>query len=251
MIAGWLGSRPAHLRRYQRLYEEHDATIDVLTVIAPPTAVVEATYYTGREGDQMDQVGDYVWKQIQKRGRGLHVIFHLFSNGGCFLWERIRLKMDNEKQHSCQSFFSVVGVIFDSCPAWFGQEVSALVMALKLCTPDERREVQSRFGSWIFGGEDNNHRLQRKKRNLEFFENLEVDTLDVPQLHFYSRNDRLADCDRIQSVIRARRQRGRHAIIIEKHWEASIHCAHILQHGEEYREQLQSFIGLAVRRSRL
>jgi Eukaryotic protein of unknown function (DUF829) len=243
VIAGWLGCREGYLRRYQHVYEQ--LGMDVWTVIAPPLAIVEASFVPKNERNQMDTVAMVVLSHIEESHRKL-VLFHLFSNGGCFLWEMIRYRMDLDQSFS----FSVVGVVFDSCPAWFGNQVSALSSALDLCTEDDKRAVRDRFGDSVVGKENDQHARQRKQRNKDFFEFLQRDLLDVPHLYFFCKNDLLADASRIEEVIWSRRRQF-HRPIFHRMWKTSVHCSHILQHPREYKEFLSDFVTIAMHCSTL
>lgn len=243
VIAGWLGCRERFLIRYKNLHEQ--LGMDVLTVIAPPLAVMEATLQHEEDGDQMDAVARNVLNHIEER-RPRHVVFHLFSNGGCFLWERIRRRMER----GCRHGFAIAGVIFDSCPAWFGNPVSPLSSVLERCTEEEKRVIRDRFGVGIWGTENYNQTRHRKQRNRDFFAFIQGDPLDVPHLYFYCRNDQLAGASRIHQVIVSRRREFQRPIL-EKVWETSVHCAHILQHTQEYQQLLTDFLTMALGRSSL
>ena len=245
VIAGWLGCQQRFLKRYQTFYEH--LGMRSFTVIAPPLAVVEAALQCSDDpsSNQMDAVARDVLNHI-KECRPRQLVFHLFSNSGCFLWERIRHHMVMDPSIA----ISVDAVVFDSCPAWFGNHVSPLSSALDLCLEEEKRLVRDRFGDRIWGQETNQHRHQRKQRSQHLFDFLQRDPLDVPHLYFYCRNDVLADFSRIQQLVGFRRNHFDRSIV-EKKWTSSVHCSHILQHTQEYQEILSNFLTMALGRSKL
>ena len=245
VIAGWLGCQQRFLRRYKNFYEH--LGMDAFTVIAPPLAVVEATLQRSDDptGNQMDAVARDVLNHIEEC-RPRQVVFHLFSNSGCFLWERIRYQMAMDPFKA----ISVFGVVFDSCPAWFGTHVSPLPLALHLCSEEEKQLVRHKFGDEIWGQETNHQGQQRKQRSQDLFGFLQRDPLDVPQLYFYCKNDALADFSRIQKLVLLRRHQI-NRLIVEKQWISSVHCSHILQHTQEYQEILTKFLTMALGRSKL
>jgi hypothetical protein len=92
-------------------------------------------------------------------------MFHVFSNGGCFLWEsgcQILLndkrfqnnRKNNDQQQQQQDILTELslkckGVIFYSCPAWFGSEPAKLWLALQHSTNKEKEDVVSVHGDCV------------------------------------------------------------------------------------------------------
>lgn len=267
VIGGWLGCQPRLLRKYIDLYET--LGMKVLPVIAPPIAVVEATFQTGfshftEHGQEtMSSMEDFANKlmrdiQIEKSQT---ILFHVFSNGGCFLWEHVRRAMDMTTRTShdqkLQPFTSndnlkskIKGVIFDSCPAWFGDDKSVLSSALNHCTDEEKNGIRERFGSGVFYDEDHTQRERRICRNRDYFNFLREDPLDIPQLYLYCSNDQLSDCKTISDMVitRTRKCAGP---ILERQWPVSVHCAHLMKHPKDYAKQINDFVAIALRNSKL
>ena len=267
VLGGWVGCQPRSLKRYISLYEK--LGMKVLPVIAPPYAAVETTY--SPRGEKI--IGNGETKSLTLEGIALEtistiskndspsVIFHVFSNGGCFVWEQLRKFLDEPSSSSSSSTVnnnidtdrlkaSIKGIVFDSCPAWFGDETSVLARALELSTEEERAEIRRRFGTGVLGDESEELKRRRQQRCGEFFNFVKEDTFDIPQLYLYSADDHLADYRNIRDVIQHRRANGRR-IILSKEWPESVHVAHLLKHAEDYTEAVTDFVGLALQQSRL
>lgn len=276
---GWLGCQPRFLRRYISLYES--LGLDVLPIIPSPSTVVDATFTTSPKrvewpatastcnirthipppsadpsSSSMEQLAHHVINEIQnKQARG--VLFHVFSNGGCFLWEQVRRLTDFAENPDDPSSKApnatnpdIKGVVFDSCPAWFGDENSVLSAALNHCSAEEKKRIVDQFGSGVFYGEEQEQREQRKQRNQEFFKFLKEDQFDIPQLYVYCKNDPLSDHERIRDLVRFRTNHSR-GPVIQKRWSDSVHCAHLQRHPTEYAELVGSFIAVVFRQARL
>lgn len=116
VLAGWMGSQPKSLRRYERLYRRIGFDV-VLTCIATPLAVVQSVLNQPRrdvtpapddvptfgrpnyrrnsvQQETITTVRDLAWdvlNDVHHHGDDCSAFyFHAFSNGGCFVWEQIR-----------------------------------------------------------------------------------------------------------------------------------------------------------------
>jgi hypothetical protein len=273
VIGGWLGCNPKHLKPYERLY--NSLGFDALSFVASPLCVIDSTIShqnspqekihipsfeqwpsistnafvdaSSRKSDSKMQA--LAWKVLGDihNSEAEVFIYHSFSNGGCFLWESIcQILLLKDKQDCNHEILTVLerlhdkckGVIFDSCPAWFGtnQEPSSkLWQALQHCTEEERQRVHSIYGARIHTVDEG-----MVDRNLEYFENLTTFPFDIPQLYLYSKNDDLSRHEYISKLIDIRRSRQKHPVL-EKAWERSIHCSHLREHGEDYKKAVKAF----------
>jgi Eukaryotic protein of unknown function (DUF829) len=104
VLAGWLGSQPKSLRRYESLYRKLGIPL-VLTRIAPPFSVVQAVLQPlpvqpiqvpnewPNKYNNVTAVQDLAWnilKDIHEEKSCDRFYMHVFSNAGCFVWEQIR-----------------------------------------------------------------------------------------------------------------------------------------------------------------
>ena len=221
---------------------------------------IQDTFCNRKRGQQ--QLQQVIWhgkffgdllREIENH-KADNIIFHVFSNGGCFVWEHFRRALDNSQSfHYPVSTLKskVKGVVFDSCPAWFGDDTSGLALALQHCSDTEKQEILDRFGSIVFSSDDGiEYRDRRQRRNQEYFQYLTDDHLDIPQLYLYCMNDPLSDCNKIDDLVAWRRQTFR-GPILRKRWTDSVHCAHLVKHQNEYKQQIAEFTALVLRNSKL
>lgn len=267
VLGGWLGCQPRSLRRYEALYQSFG--FEVVSFIAPPRLVVDATFrskpiqipdqWPAELSEQPDSMQELAWKvlgRIHNKQSSLY-LFHAFSNGGCFLWENLRRILDSSETCQQQPTKDILknltwrtkGVVFDSCPAWYGGPSSPLKDALGHCTRTEKLDVLMRFGPGVFlkGGFERDRRIQRCHEYLKY---LYEDPLDIPQLYACSQNDQLSEFERIDELFRHRRSKQK-SPVLQHVWEDSPHCAHLLKHPEEYKQAIEVFTEIALLRSKL
>lgn len=266
VIVGWLGCQPKHLKCYETLY--NSLGFDSLSFVASPSSVVDSTLSLPRQNkiiipssDQwpappigsssnfFDTMQDWAWKVLGEiySSRAEIFMLHVFSNGGCFLWESLCQILFLSKNHKdCNPEIAAVlgglstkckGVVFDSCPCWFGSKrTSKLSQALQHCSKEEKQRVVSIFGERIFTVDND-----ILNRNVEYFHNLTECPFDIPQLYLYSKNDDLCNHEYITRLIKVRRSRQKHPILW-KVWDQSIHCAHLREHRKDYEKIIMEFV---------
>jgi hypothetical protein len=308
VLAGWLGGRVSQLKRYEQLYQSMG--LDTFSMVVSTVAIVDCTLTMQQEQRQRQlpafvvsnhhsssppvhetpqpprsldsTIQDWAWYTLQTihDRQPPYYFVHVFSNGGCFLWESICRILE---QHSChginvqqpdddddksqntsplsqnqvqpepvltQLATTCHGIIFDSCPAWFGADPSGLWTVLQQhCSAEDIQQVMEVFG-------EDRLRLVPVARNQEYFDYLTYNntSMSIPQLYLYSIDDPLSNADSIAKLVQERRKqqlrlvRGRSCcpIILEYVWEQSMHCAHLRQHPEEYRQAIIEFVQLAT-----
>ena len=206
---------------------------------------------------KFDTIEDLAWKVLGDvyNSKAEIFIFHAFSNGGCFLWESLCQILLLSKNHHHQKdrispeitavlkelSIKCKGVVFDSCPCWFGLKGNSnLFQAIQYCSEEEKQRIISVFGNdeRIFTKTTDENILNR---NLEYFHNLTACPFDIPQLYLYSKNDDLAKHEYIIKMINNRRSRQKQ-VVLQRHWDKSIHCAHLREHGDDYEKAVKEFI---------
>lgn len=280
VLAGWLGCQPKALRRYEQLYRK--LGFDVICYIATPRMIVDYTMY--KHPIQMpDQcwpllscsttttttatkiphsLQDLAWQvlgQIHNQ-QACAWIFHGFSNGGCFLWDQMRrIVMENDTtneqllpvQDILNSLSSrTKGVVFDSCPAFFADNPSALRAGLKYCSWQERLDVLLRFGLGVVVYDGRVETQRRNQQCQEFFQFLQEDPLDIPQLYLASHDDLLSDYKYIDELIQKRESVQKNPIM-KQIWQSSPHCGHLRTHPKEYTEAIETFVAVCLLRAKL
>jgi len=260
VLAGWLGSQPKSLRRYETLYR--GLGFEVLTRIAPPYTIGREILHDPREplpmpvgwpgqkrNDEKLSVRQLAWEilgEISRRQEQVDFwMFVGFSNGGCFVWERIRdilLQSEQEGPRVVDLRKKLSGVVFDSCPII---ELHRFNDALRHCTLLERAAVL-RHNGWDLIRMNYDTKMQKHLKQLgnDYANRVCNDPLDVPQLYLYGRDDPLCPAAFIDELVEHRRQIfGKHKIL-RCSWDTSIHCAHLLKHPQDYASAVESFVEL-------
>jgi hypothetical protein len=309
VLAGWLGCQPKHLRRYEDLYRNELGCSIILSRIAPPYTIVRTIVEEYRpivhipcssslSSDNWPlqyqlpppnerTVQDVAWDllrdvhlvlQQQKYNNRQDdddddhcpgILFHNFSNGGCFVWERIseilKLVTDDDgtkkqphsnNEHSKTEIATsaireikqqVIGVIFDSAPT---VHLDHIEMALEHVNENDMADVERYVGKTKYQQPSQEQNFIIQSRTKIYEDHFRNETLAIPQLYLNSFDDPLAPAMYIRDLVQHRRKRmeqssdGNNNIIEHCEWQESAHCQHILRHPQEYAEAVQSFIPL-------
>ncbi|XP_070068216.1 transmembrane protein 53 isoform X2 [Drosophila takahashii] len=204
MLLGWAGCQDRYLMKYSKIYEDRG----LITVRY--TAPVDTLFWNRSE---MVPIGEKILKLIQDMNFDAHpLIFHIFSNGGAYLYQHISLAVTRQK-----SPLQVRGVIFDSAPgerrmlglyraisAIYGREnrcncLKALLITITLSIMWFVEESISAFKS-LFG-------QSSPVRSSPFCE-LKNEANKYPQLFLYSKGDVVIPYRDVERFIRLRRDQG-------------------------------------------
>ena len=271
VLAGWLGCQSKSLRRYEALYQSFG--FGVVSRIATPLMVVTAANGTTtttttttvcherpstRNWQPIQTIQELGWDIIQSlhHSKCSLVIFHTFSNGGCFLWEQVKTILNtaaldnNNHDHNDTTTTSImlrslhskiVGVVFDSSPAYFHpKDHDTLDNALQYCHWQERLSIT--LHQWI-------HPVSPQDANTRattYWESMRNDPWEIRQLYLYSKDDALTPYQPLEELIEHRRQLfGTHRILT-KSWISSPHCTHLMTHPDDYQEAITSFLHLCL-----
>ena len=257
VLAGWLGCQPRSLRRYEALYR--DLGFGVLTRIAPPRMVL-ATLAQAPEpitlplGWPRTKVGQetiqgLAWDTLRQvdASQCSSIVLHVFSNGGAVVWEQIRniLRQPEACIHDQEAVSKlgtmrtkVAGVVFDSSPSYFTPKDHGTVMAaLQYCS------WRDRIGAYaqLLRETVSIGLSERERRAQDYFEAMRSDPWDVRQLYLCSKDDPLAQHDRIVELARHRQTVFGQDRVFLREWESSPHCCHLLTHPVEYTEAISTF----------
>jgi len=267
ILAGWLGCQPKSLQRYVQMYDR--LGYDSLIRIASPASVIHAMVDgpPGPNTDIHDDVHDNTQKlcsslemkhlainslQHIQRLQPPHFIIHIFSNNGCFLWEWIRCILFHQC-HTSALKNKLLGVIFDSAPAYFHGKIDDLQSALEYVDNKEQREKLITMTRLL------NHNRVRRRHN-EFWNGLCNDACaseNLPHLYLYSDCDKLANVRYLEELIAQRRQQtsGKERVWSHKFVDSS-HCGHLKKYPIVYEHSVGKFLefctaAAASKRSRL
>lgn len=265
VMLGWLGCQPKNLRRYESLYNG----FEVLSRIATPTQVVRAiltqpsttppqssrtwpyehtsSSIPGLAG-QVKTIDDLAWEILAEMDASDAPVFflHLFSNGGGLVWEalaRIFAASHTFPGPVCQRIRSIevriAGIIVDSAPSL---DLNRLADALAWVPLRDRLQMLLQaHPSWFYlwwkwnTPTARNFLNQRRATYLETWTSNPV-TVRVPLLFLYCTNDPLAESGAIGEIVK---QLPNAKSIC---WKDSLHCGHLLRHGEEYTGAVNTFV---------
>ncbi|XP_016977190.1 transmembrane protein 53 [Drosophila rhopaloa] len=204
MLLGWAGCQDRYLMKYSKIYEDKG----LITVRY--TAPVDTLFWKRTE---MVPIGEKILKLIQDMNFDSHpLIFHIFSNGGAYLYQHINLAVIKYK-----SPLQVRGVIFDSAPgerrmlglyraitAIYGRKkrcncLTALAITITLTIMWFVEESVSAFKSLF---------VQSSPVHPSPYCELKKETNKYPQLFLYSKSDIVIPYRDVEKFIRLRRDQG-------------------------------------------
>ncbi|XP_012274267.1 transmembrane protein 53 [Orussus abietinus] len=103
VLLGWAGCQDKYLAKYSAMYEEKSC------ITLRYTAPVECLFW---RRDRMPSIGKRLVQVIVEKSLNKHpIFFHVFSNGGAFLYQHVSFAMLRT-----DTPLKVKGVIFDSAP---------------------------------------------------------------------------------------------------------------------------------------
>lgn len=263
VLAGWLGSQPRALRRYEALY--HKLGFQVLTQIPSPWMVALSTrremidvmppdQWPRNKRLRPDDMQSLAWEVL----RVVHLsqcslyLFHGFSNGGGFLWEQLRRILQANDNTNTTAFDpdarrvlkdlkqKLKGIVFDSSPCYY--HPGDVYKALSHCSWQERVEVYMRLFAEKATKNQHVQLAIETKRAEEYFESMKHDSWNLPQLYLCSRTDSLTPIGPLRELIRHRKAHLGRTLIFTREWEVSPHCCHLLTHPREYETAVESFV---------
>jgi pimeloyl-ACP methyl ester carboxylesterase len=267
VVTGWLGCQPKFLRRYNEMYQRTGCR--VLNRIAPPHMILHSVYGVEPLILPVDwpkpEVSTVVPTSLQELAweilLSIHhsespaVLFHISSNGGCFVWEQIRTILneaaernekipDNIRTYLMSIRERMLGVVFDSSPCWGLHRIEA---ALSYCTWQERLNLAVTAGfDYLLVGQPAKQKLIRS-RNEFFWQSMRNDTWDLPQLYLYSQDDPICPFDELDELVRHRQRTFGRDRVWRITWESSPHCKHLVQNPDEYQAAVESFVEACLR----
>lgn len=291
ILCGWLGGQLPQLRRYEELWKKLGYA--TYPLVASTAAVVDACLHLQSDVKILrplppkdfsnivtnnnvlppppppplfqSKMPDWAWHitDIIHQRQPECFVMHVFSNGGCFVWEMMNRLWEHHASSSTNKSDDLedastaqmlqhqqsicIGVIFDSCPAWFGDNPKGLWAVLQTCPPEDLQAVVELYGEHALQNLDKN---LCRQRNQEYLDCLAQCAPMIPQLYLYSHDDLFANATYITKLIERRRRKRRQQCsaptIMVQQWERSQHCAHLRKHPEDYQRAIQQFVMNAI-----
>ena len=232
-IFGWNDARMKNLQKYSKIFEEKNWT----TLCLPATSF--DTFF--RPSSKVKTISMYIMDLLrQLTSDGNPVFLYSLSSGGCTVYYHIAkaLKMP-ESQHF--DAFQVVGAIFDSCPVRNTREG---IHRLQISVTERVKNAVVRNLIWYTVGAAMPFVVRLDPLLKTLFEELQVITLNCPELYFYSKADKLALYQDIDNFIAQRKSQG--LTVLNKRWDDPPHVSHYVKYPEEYRQLLEQFLNICL-----
>ncbi|KAG5307453.1 TMM53 protein, partial [Acromyrmex insinuator] len=207
ILLGWAGCQDRYLAKYSSIYEDKSC------ITLRYTAPVEYLFW---RRDKMPYIGKRLLQVITDERLDEHpIFFHVFSNGGAFLYQHISLAMQR-----ANTPFKIRGVIFDSAPG--ERRLTALFKAI----------------SAIIGGV-----IAQAFSRTPIPTNpiaLAEEAYSWPQLFLYSNSDTLIPASDVEKFASRRAERGVRVQLVL--FTNSPHVKHYTTYRDVYVNTVCSFI---------
>lgn len=167
------------------------------------------------------------------------VLFHIFSNGGCMIYNAMR---DELKENSEFEDLETLGVVYDSAPGNSGvnQRVSAVFQSYP------RGFITSilKMGLYAFMVVTMGLNMILNFFGIQVHESMYDKMLyyqdGCPELYLFSKADELVSATDVENTIDKRRMQG--VDITSMSWDDSPHVQHLRVHRESYITQCRDFV---------
>ena len=256
LMFGWLGCQLKSLKRYISMYE--NLGCDVITRIPSPYMVAQAAFLDSRVQNNtetsllfktmnemaietIDTMNKYI---ITTQDNEIEIYLHVFSNGGCFLWENIHdiflIDTDNSDYAYIQS--KLKGIVYDSAPCSFHSGKGNLLLeAIKYCSPSEQKLLRET----ILIDKSNGGEQIRKNDNraMEYWTKMKTSPLlQVRSLYIFSKTDPLAPFQELKDLVLYREKEFGKQKVKYLIYEDSPHCSHLLTDPKRYTTTINDFL---------
>lgn len=229
VILGWNDSKGKHLQKYGKIFEKRNFD----SICIPANSF--NTFF--RSGTKVKKISLHILDLLlELKCEERPVFLYAFSNGGCALFFHLMEALSYPKQPFYKAV-PVVGTIFDSCPISPDiNNVNATIESVSdtVNNPVLRGIIWCCMRVFIPPVIYFNDTVKR------FMSALKESPLKCPQLVLYSKTDKFAPYQDIDSYVEARRKRG--VNIVSKCWDSSEHVNHYREHTNEYLDAVNIFV---------
>lgn len=229
VILGWNDSKGKHLQKYGKIFEKRNFD----SICIPANSF--NTFF--RSGTKVKKISLHILDLLlELKCQERPVFLYAFSNGGCALFFHLMEALSYPKQPFYKAV-PVVGTIFDSCPISPDiNNVNATIESVSdtVNNPVLRGIIWGCMRVFIPPVIYFNDTVKR------FMSALKESPLKCPQLVLYSKTDKFAPYQDIDSYVEARRKRG--VNIVSKCWDSSEHVNHYREHTNEYLDAVNIFV---------
>ena len=247
LLLGWLGCQPRNLRRFVDLYNTKG--YDSIVRVASPESIISAVEqgpsidFRSNSMNAMYHQAFDILRELQVR-RSPQVIVHIFSNGGCFLWEWLAHILQHH-QHVSWNDTNVdvknircrlIGRVLDSAPANYEGRPDGIISALQHIKPISEKNR-------LLGIAEKVHATNVNLRHDKFWKMMLNDNyFEVPELYLYSENDKLTSYEPLRKLINEREKLLGKEHVWSHNFLDSEHCGHLLKYPEQYDSILGQFV---------
>ncbi|ESO98660.1 hypothetical protein LOTGIDRAFT_201542 [Lottia gigantea] len=225
ILFDWLYAKPSAVDKYCNLY--HDRGLDVLTV----RGKVSQFLWPPKSFLLTEDLLKYL---LETRPFQKYVI-HAFSIGA-YNYD-VCMYLANQNKEKYGEFSSrIQGQILDSITIGTYEQMSRGVSSILPSNPIIRKSTMKIVDTY--------YKLTSKKTLkqydilVQFFKN---DPIRVPTLFFYAKNDPMCHVESIEEMIEKWREMDE-LEVFSRHWDESVHCAHLKYHQDEYLQELDDFL---------
>lgn len=237
LLFGWHGANLKHVLKYSELYK-NCATI---TGVCHPLAIM--TKWHPAIDQFVTKGATEACKILRDHGDSeIPIIVHCFSNGGGFCLERLRILSDRgEFMKKKLEDFKIAAEIFDSAPAFmsFKTGVKAMyhgapnLIAFGLIFTASCISMLAEFVSSVV--------MRRDNSAVAYWKNMKECTNMCPQAFVFSAIDELTDCDKLDELIRHRKEKLKVDITVLKFGDTA-HVQHLRSHPKEYSKLIETML---------
>ena len=234
ILLGWMGCEDRHLSKYSAIY--HSKGFTTVRYTAPSADILYRPH-------NIKDIARKVLELVFDLGLEENVVFfHMFSNGGCYIYRHITEILHDPVLGGELSTIKVAGCIYDSCPC-----VPTLWQYLRVrITADKEngffvkimKTIALLFFAIISIFLPSTWNV--KKAMSSFMADMKTDPARYPQLFLYSKTDEICPWRAVDDVVEARRKRR--VEVQQVCWDDSSHCFHLISHREEYIQNCQDFV---------
>ncbi|XP_038049426.1 transmembrane protein 53-like [Patiria miniata] len=238
ILLGWLGCEDRHLSKYSAIY--HSIGFTTVRYTVPRELILTPS------PAKLKVVARKVLELVFDLGLEENVVFfHVFSNGGCFLYRYITQYLHNPAYEGGElASIKVGGCVFDSAPCdtdllthikvrnrqdktsgFFMRIVYTLLLLLGT--------LLSFFVPVSWSGN-----IPQELRS--FMSDMKSDPSRYPQLFLYSKEDPVCNWRKVDDVVEARRKK--YVEVQQVCWETAPHCRLLLAHPDEYIQNCKDFV---------
>ena len=175
------------------------------------------------------------------------IIFHIFSNGGCLVYQKIShiLFVEPIKDYKA---IHIIGCVFDSCPSqrnifiatkafmksinkhWLVAYIIGFFFLLYMIALKIKLSIIGSFEVIT----------PESKTKVEYWDYLLNEPSDCPQMYLYSKKDEIVSADGIDAIVAHRKKMG---VDVSAHcWEDTAHVQHLRKHREAYMNLCYDFL---------